>query len=80
MLNLLIKDICGISGVAEVVVDVEYVSKWFTNKKWKGVNLRKRLLKQHSVRQLKKNFKCKKVCITRFGSVVAVAERLRKLQ
>lgn len=80
VLNVLIKDICGIDAVANIVVDVEYVSKWFTNKKWRGVNLRKRLLQKHSIDQLKKNVKCKKLCLTRFASVVALMERLIKLK
>ena len=80
VLNLLIKDICDIDAVSTIVADVEYVSKWFTNKKWKGINLRKRLLKKHSINHLKKSVKCKTLCLTRFASVVALMERLIKLK
>ena len=80
VLNLLIKDICKSEPVADVIGDIEYVSKWFTNKKWKGITLRKRLLKAQAIAQFKQNLKCKKVCGTRFASVIMVAERLLKLK
>lgn len=74
------KDICKLEGVADIIADVEYVSKWFTNKKWKGINLRRKLLKQHSKAQLGKHLKCKKACDTRFASLCMLGDRLRRLR
>ncbi len=80
VLNLLMKDLCKLPAVESIIADIAYVSKWFTNKKWRGITLRKRLLKKHSLAQLGKSLKCKKECATRFGTLVILGERLSRLQ